>query len=356
MKLVGKGVYKIVSKPTFNFKIINLRTVTVETLSEYYYDILKEEKILIVDKYDNILFVGVIDKIDYNFSDEIMKLYITEYIGIIKYNSDLLGTEEVSPYVVEYTAETVTDIIEEILNGTGFTAGYIPSQTISSIEGKYLDRLEWLKLLNSNVVCGLDSNGNYTTNSVNIVSDERNTDIIVDYLTNTVTFGVRGCFRINNTSDVWIQKQINLDNYIVSIEQYTDKIFKFQRVVVIGKDNIIGSAYISTSNDTPVMVISDDSCTTEDACNLRAETELNIYQKIGSVTLKLESELFYNNIIEEGMLATISNPKNIAGEYIINEISVSNDDLTVTLGSPKQSLLSSLYDLEKRVNTIERWR
>lgn len=352
MKLVGKGIYNITSKPTFDFSINNIRKAHVEMPTDYYYDILKEEKLLIVDDNNQILFVGVIDEFDFNTSSGIMVLYMTEYIGIIIYNSDMLGAPT---YDVVYTSQTAETIATEILNGTGFTVGFIPPQTIDSLEAKKYNRLEWLELLNSNIECGLDSDGNYTTISGNIISGNRSTDIICDYKDLTVSFGVRGCYRQNNTSNIWIQKTLNLDDYIIEIDQYKDKVFRYNRVVVLG-DDVNGSAYVNTSTDIPVKVITDDSCKTVASCNLKAETELNLNQKLNSITLQLNSSLFYDNNIEEGMLVSISKPINIAGEYILNSINISGDDLKVTLGSPKQTMLSSLYDLEKRLKNVERWK
>lgn len=352
MKLVGKGTYQLISKPTFHYAITKIRTAEVEILAEYYYDILKEEQVTIYNDYNEILMICVIDYIDYNFDTGIIRLYMTEYIGIIAYDTDLLGVAEATPYVVTYTSETALNIINDILTDTDFTAINIPSQTISSLEGSYLNRLEWLELLNSNIKCGLDSDGYYTTTEASISSDERSTDIIVDYENNTVTFGIRGCIYNNN---VWKQKTINLDEYIIDIDQYKDKVYKYQRVIVIGSNDVTGSAYISTSTDVPVKVITDDSCADADACETRAQTELNLNNSISSITLNIQSELFYSNSIEEGMLATITTPLNIAGEYVVNQIEVSGDDVSVTLGSPKKTLLSSIYDLEKRVNNLERW-
>lgn len=352
MKLVGKGIYNITSKPTFDFSINSIRKANVEMPTNYYYDILKEEKLLIVDDNNQILFVGVIDDFDFNTSSGIMVLYMTEYIGIIIYNSDMLGAPS---YDVTYTSQTVETIANAILDGTGFIVGFAPSQTIDSLEAKKYNRLEWLELLNSNIKCGLNSDGNYTTVSGDIVSGTRATDIICDYKNMTVSFGVRGCYRQNSTSNVWIQKTLNLDDYIVEIDQYKDKVFRYNRVVVLG-DGVNGSAYINTATDIPVKVITDESCTTVASCNLRAETELNLNQKLSSITLRLTSSLFYDNNIEEGMLVSISEPINIAGEYILSSINISEDDLKVTLGSPKQTMLSSLYDLEKRLKNVERWK
>ena len=45
MKLVGKGVYKIVSKPSFDFSINNIRKANVEMPTDYYYDILHINRI-----------------------------------------------------------------------------------------------------------------------------------------------------------------------------------------------------------------------------------------------------------------------------------------------------------------------
>jgi len=353
MKLVGKGVYNITSKPNFDFSINNIRKANVEMPTDYYYDILKEERLLIVDNNDRVLFIGVIDDFDFNITSGVMVLYMTEYIGIIIYNSDMLGA--LTDYDVVYTSQTAETIATAILDGTGFTTGFIPSQTIDSLEAKKYNRLEWLELLNSNIECGLNSDGNYTTVSIDIVSGTRATDIICDYKDLTVSFGVRGCYRQNNSSNIWIQKTLNLDDFIVEIDQYKDKVFRYNRVVVLG-DDVNGSAYIDTVTDIPVKVITDESCKTVAACNLRAETELNLNQKLSSITLSLTSSLFYDGNIEEGMLVSISEPINIAGEYILNSINISEDDLKVTLGSPKQTMLSSLYDLEKRLKNVERWK
>lgn len=356
MKLVGKGTYRLTSKPSFYYAVTEVRTAEVETLAEYYYDILREEKIEIYDDYGESFFVGVIDYIDYNFEQGIMKIYMTEYIGILKYKYDLLGVAEVTPYVVVYTDSNPLYIGNQIFDGTEFTMSNVSPLTLT-LEGSYLDRFAWLKLLNSNVICGLDSDGNYTTVTSDIVSGERSTDIIVNYDTGYVECGVRGCYKPNAFYKyVWKQKTINLDAYINEINQYKDKVFKYKRVIVVGKDDVIGSAYLDTVTDVPVLVITDDSCIDESSCEIRAKTELALNNSISSITLSVSSEIFYDRSLEEGMLATITEPINIAGEYTINQISVNGDDVEVTLGSPKQTLIKSMYDLEKRVNILERWR
>ena len=110
MKLVGKGTYKLTSNPSFLYAISELRTATVTILSEYYYDIMNETKLEIIDEFDNTIFIGVVDTLDFNFEDGIIKLYMTEYIGIIKYNTDMLGASEFVPYNKSFTSTSLLTI------------------------------------------------------------------------------------------------------------------------------------------------------------------------------------------------------------------------------------------------------
>ena len=329
-------------------------TMQVTTSSDYYYNFKYETGKLYFKKGNKILFVGVIDKMDYNFNDGTLVIYMTEYIGVIAYTSDLLGTAPA--YDVTYTAQTVTTVSDAILLGTDFTMEMIIGNLVT-LEGSKLTRKEWLELLQNATECGRDATGDYTVNPGDIVSDKRKQDIIVNYDTDTVIFGVKGCYRpdITATGYVWIQKKLDITNYILKYDELSDKVFKTQRIVVIGKDPVYGSAYITTATDVPVEVIVDESCQTNGACEVRAASELNLRYKNDSLGIEVDPNLYYNGEIEVGMQVTITTPVLFKNDYNIVEINIAKDKVTLILGSPVKRLLTSLTEMNERIKRLEKW-
>lgn len=329
-------------------------TMQVTTSSDYYYNFKYETGKMYFKKGNKTLFIGVIDKMDYNFGDNTLIIYMTEYVGIIAYTSDLLGTAPA--YDVEYTSATQATILDNILAGTDFTRDMIQGDLISPT-GSKLTRKEWLELLLKETQCGRDADGNYTVDSTDIISDKRNQDIIVNYDDNTVLFGVKGCYRpdITATGYVWIQKTMDITNYIIDYDELVDRVFKTKRVIVIGKDPAYGAAYVDTATDVPVEVISDESCQTNTACEVRAESELNLRYKNDSLGIEVNPSLYYNNEIEVGMQVSITSPMLFSNDYDIVEIQVTQDKVNLILGSPAQHLLTSLTEMNERIKKLERW-
>jgi len=335
-------------------KVGAFTTMKVTTSSDYYYNFKYETGKIYFKHGNKILFIGVIDKMDYNFGDVTLDIYMTEYIGIVAYTSDLLGTAPA--YDVTYTTIAQATILTDILVGTDFSNDMIIGDAVT-LEGSKLTRKEWLELLQNATLCGRDSDGNYTVLAVNIVSDKRKQDIIVDYDDYNVLFGLKGCYRpdVTSTGYVWIQKKIDITDYILDFDELTSKVFKTKRIIVIGKSPAYGSAYVDTSTDVPVEVITDESCQTNTACEVRAESELNLRYKNDSLGVYIDPSLYYNGEIEVGMQVSITTPLLFKNEYNIVEIHVTKDKVKIMLGSPIYRLLTSLSELNDRVKKLERW-
>lgn len=350
--LRGTTDYKIIG-----FKIdekkSDLNTCKITTLSKYFYNFFNEtgKMKLIID--NNVKFIGYIDKLDYNFNDGTLSLSLTEYVNKLKYTEDLFGSAPT--YEFEYIDTAAPTIMADILSGTEFSIGYCPNQTIETISGNKLDKIEVLKLLNNNIECGLDADGNYTTNKSNIVSDTRTPDIIVDYKEMKVYIGLKGCYKLSPDSEVFTQFKINIDDYIIDIDELQEDIRKVKRVIVIGKDDVYGSAYITSATDVPVKVINDNSCEDTASCSKRAEDELNTIYKQSSIGIKIQPEKYYDNSVMLGMKVILTSPKEIANEYTISEISANYGSVSVTLGRPKERLLTSLTKMSDRIHKLERW-
>lgn len=350
--LTGLKDYPIIDYE-INESVGKLTTMRVTTLSDYYYDFKYETGKIYFKKDNKILFTGVIDNMDYNFEDGTLVIYMTEYVGIIAYTSDLLGTGPT--YDVTYTSAAASTIASAIFNGTDFNVDTIVGNNIPSMKGSKLTRKEWLEMLLDALICGRDANGNYTVFPANIISDQRKQDIIVDYDDNTVIFGVKGCYRPDITGYVWIQKKINIDKYIIGFNELRDKVYKTKRVIVIGKNGVYGSAYMNTSTDVPVEVITDNSCQDATACNKLAESELNLRYKNNSLTVSVDPSLYYNGNIEVGMRVIITTPLIFSNDYDVIEIKATNDNVELILGSPATHLISTLIGMNDRIKKIERW-
>jgi hypothetical protein len=331
-------------------------TMKVELSPQYYYNIKYETgKVKLIRDGKN-LFTGVVCNIDYDYDGQNLYITLKEYIYVLKYKYDLYKVS--SSYDISLTSYSANTLATDILSGTIFSLNYIYDTTIDAIQGNKLNLPEWLQLTAQTMYCGLDALGDYTTNPTNIVSNKRTQDIIVDYDNDSVTFGVKGCYRkdVSSNPDIFTQKVLNIDDYILKIDELQDKVYKTQRVIVIGNtESISGSAYITSDTDVPVEVIRDSSCADEEACKKRAEEELNLRYSIESLNIEVEPNLYFDNNIEVGMKIIITNPALFNNEYLLTEIDVTEDSLVLTLGSPKQRLLTSLNELNERVRKLERW-
>lgn len=349
--LRGTTDYKVIDY-SIEEKIGEYKICKIKTLASYFYNFLNENKRLYLIKNNKIVFIGIIDTMDYNFEEGVLSLVLYDYIVSIKYKNDLLG--DAPSYVVTYSASLSDNILSDILSGTEFTMEYCPSQSIDSITGDRLDRSEWLMLLKQNITCGLDINGNYTTNASNIVSDEQEVDILTNYTDMTVTMGVAGCYRESKTSEVWKKLKLKIDDYIDKIDELQYNIHDYKRIIVVGKNDVYGSAYLYSALDLPVKVIVDTSCETSTACVKKANTELNKIYKEKTIGLTVKPELYYNNEIQLGMSVVTERPI-IIGEYTVTEIKATSTSVSLTLGRPKKRFITSLYDIEKRVSKMEKW-
>lgn len=353
--LEGFSEYYIVDY-SIKHKIGDFDYLSVEISPQYFYNIKYETGKVKLIQDGKTLFTGVVTDIDYNYSDGTLFIKLTEYIKILSYLYDLFGSSPA--YSQSYSSTGANTIATAILNSTIFSLESIYDVTITKIEGVKLDRFEWLRLLADNMECGLDANGDYTTNPTNIVSNERNQDIIVNYIDDEVTFGVKGCYRksISGEPYIWTQKVLTIDDYIEEIDELQDSVYKTKRIIVIGNDETIyGSAYVTSATDVPVEVITDTSCMDEASCIKRAQDELNMRYSIDSLSIKVTPKLYYDGNIEVGMKIIINEPYLFNNEYLLSGIDVTSDSVSLTLGSPKKRLITSLNELNKRVRKLERW-
>ena len=148
-------------------------------------------------------------------------------------------------------------------------------------------------------------------------------------------------------------KTCDITNAIIDIPEIEINVNPTQKVIVIGKNGITGEASVGTS---PTIVITDDSCADAAACEKRAKDELSKQNKLASLTINVDPDLFYSKAIELGCHVTISEPAFIAGTYEIIEMEITQEKCSITLDRPKKRLETILDDLKRRVNLIERWR
>jgi hypothetical protein len=349
MKAVLRGLRDYnVNSYTVTLKSNEKKYCVVTISAKDYYTLQSEsELMLIVDGME--IFTGIINKINFDYLNNKYNITLDELAYKLAVDYDLL--KDAVDYDVSYTSATSTTILTDILTDTSFTVGYVPAQTIALIEGNKLNRYEWLRLLADNCVCGLDVNGKYTTDSANIVSEQTACDVWT--VGNEIFIGVNGCTRSNKTSHVWSKKTCDITNAIIDIPEIEINVNPTQKVIVIGKDGIIGEASVGTS---PTIVITDDSCADAAACEKRAKDELSKQNKLASLTINVEPDLFYSKVIELGCHVTISEPAFIAGTYEIIEMEITQEKCSITLDRPKKRLETILDDLKRRVNLIERWR
>lgn len=327
----------------------NEKKYCVVTVSAKDYYTLQTEKQLMLIVNNSEVFSGVINKINFDYLNNKYKITLDEYACILATDYDLMSKS--SSYDITYTNTGSNTIFTELLSGTALLEGYTPAQTITKLEGNKLNRYEWLRLLADNCMCGLASNGKYTTVTSEIVSEQTACDLWT--VGNEVFIGVNGCTRSNKTSHSWTKKTCNITNFIEDIPELEINVNPVQKVVVIGKNNVSGTASIGSH---PTVVITDTSCVDVAACERRAKDELHKQNKIASLTINVNPDLFYSKAIELGCVATIDEPAFIAGDYEVLEIEVTNEKCSITLDKPKKRLDTILDDIKRRINLMERWR
>jgi len=349
MKAVLRGLRDYnVNSYTVTLKSNEKKYCVVTISAKDYYTLQSEsELMLIVDGME--IFTGVINKINFDYLNNKYNITLDELAYKLSFDYDLMSKN--ASFDITYTSTTSNIILSEILANTAFTVGYVPIQTIPELKGDKLNRYEWLRLLAENCVCGLDVNGKYTTDSANIVSDQTACDVWM--VGSEVFIGVNGCTRSNKSSHVWSKKTCDITNAIIDIPEIEINVNPTQKVIVIGKNGITGEASVGTS---PTIVITDDSCADAAACEKRAKDELSKQNKLASLTINVEPDLFYSKVIELGCHVTISEPAFIADTYEIIEMDITHEKCSITLDRPKKRLETILDDLKRRMNLIERWR
>ncbi len=348
MILRGTRDYRV-SDYTIKEKTNGFQECLVELDSEHYYTFLSETGILRLIR-DNVeIFVGVTDDIcDFDFSKLTITIKLTDEIGIIKFSSDLL--EKTGSNIITYTSESSQTILTDILDGTGYTIGYCPDQTIAKLEGSYLNRKEWLELLLENVYFGLDSSNNYTTVYSNIASEQTLCDVWVK--NDKVYIGVAGTLRSNDASEIWNPKLTNITNYIQSIPELKENMRQYKKVIVIGNSNtIVGIA----GSGVPVKVETDSKCTDATMAEERAKSILAEETKTQSITLDVDPDLFYSKIVEIGSWVIIDEPLYISGTYRIVELEVKPDSLSLTLDKPSLRFFKDYNNIKRKVEFDTRW-
>jgi hypothetical protein len=349
MKTILRGLrdYNVVSY-TITLKSNEKKFAVVTVSASDYYTLQNESDLMIIVGGMEI-FTGVINKINFDYLDNKYNITLDEPACALATDYDLMSKS--GSYDITYSSTPSTTIMTELLADTTFFTGYVPSQTITKIQGNNLNRYEWLRLLADNCICGLDANGKYTTVADDIVDEHSACDIWT--VGNEIFIGINGCTRNNKSSHIWTKKTCNITNSIIDIPEIEISVKPVQKVVVIGKDNITGSASIG---DHPVSVITDTSCVDVAACEKRAKSELSRLNKLASLTLNIDPDLFYSKTVELGCLVTITEPAFIADTYEVVEMEITNEKCSVTLNRPKKRLETILDDLKNRINLIERWR
>jgi hypothetical protein len=349
MKAVLRGLRDYnVNSYTVTLKSNEKKYCVVTISAKDYYTLQSEsELMLIVDGME--IFTGVINKINFDYLNNKYNITLDELAYKLSFDYDLMSKS--ASFDITYTTTSSDIILSEIIADTAFTVGYVPIQIIPELKGDKLNRYEWLRLLAENCVCGLDVNGKYTTDSANIVSDQTACDVWT--VGSEVFIGVNGCTRSNKISHVWSKKTCDITNAIIDIPEIEINVNPTQKVIVIGKDGITGEASVGTS---PTIVITDDSCADAAACEKRAKDELSKQNKLASLTINVDPDLFYSKVIELGCHVTISEPAFIADTYEIIELDITHEKCSITLDRPKKRLETILDDLKRRMNLIERWR
>ena len=349
MKAVLRGLRDYnVNSYTVTLKSNEKKYCVVTISAKDYYTLQSEsELMLIVDGME--IFTGVINKINFDYLNNKYNITLDELAYKLSFDYDLMSKS--ASFDITYTTTSSDIILSEIIADTAFIVGYVPIQTIPELKGDKLNRYEWLRLLADNCVCGLDANGKYTTDSANIVSEQTACDVWT--VGNKIYIGVNGCTRSNKTSHTWNKKTCDITNAIIDIPEIEVNVHPVQKVIVIGKNNISGEASVGTN---PTIVITDDSCTDVAACVKRAKDELSKQNKLASLTINIDPDLFYSKAIELGCHVTISEPAFIAGTYEIIEMEITHEKCSITLDRPKKRLETILDDLKRRMNLIERWR
>lgn len=349
MKAVLRGLRDYnVNSYTVTLKSNEKKYCVVTISAKDYYTLQSEsELMLIVDGME--IFTGVINKINFDYLNNKYNITLDELAYKLSFDYDLMSKS--ASFDITYTTTSSDIILSEIIADTAFTVGYVPIQIIPELKGDKLNRYEWLRLLAENCVCGLDVNGKYTTDSANIVSEQTACDVWT--VGSEVFIGVNGCTRSNKISHVWSKKTCDITNAIIDIPEIEINVNPTQKVIVIGKNGITGEASVGTS---PTIVITDDSCADAAACEKRAKDELSKQNKLASLTINVDPDLFYSKVIELGCHVTISEPTFIADTYEIIEMDITHEKCSITLDRPKKRLETILDDLKRRMNLIERWR
>lgn len=349
MKAVLRGLRDYnVNSYTVTLKSNEKKYCVVTISAKDYYTLQSEsELMLIVDGME--IFTGVINKINFDYLNNKYNITLDELAYKLSFDYDLMSKS--ASFDITYTTTSSDIILSEIIADTAFTVGYVPIQIIPELKGDKLNRYEWLRLLADNCVCGLDANGKYTTDSANIVSEQTACDVWT--VGSEVFIGVNGCTRSNKSSHVWSKKTCDITNAIIDIPEIEINVNPTQKVIVIGKDGITGEASVGTS---PTIVITDDSCADAAACEKRAKDELSKQNKLASLTINVDPDLFYSKVIELGCHVTINEPAFIADTYEIIEMDITHEKCSITLDKPKKRLETILDDLKRRMNLIERWR
>jgi len=346
--LRGTRDYKV---NNFNIKqkTAGFQECDVNIDSEHYYTFLSETKLLRLIKDGVEIFIGtVIDICDFDFNNKIITIKLTDEIGIIKFNSDLL--QKSGSYNITYTSISSQSILSDILNETGYSIGYCPNQIIEELKGSYLNRHEWLELLLENIYFGIDSDGKYTTNLSNIVSDKTPCDIWVK--NNKVYIGIAGALRKNNNSEIWNPKITNITPFIQSIPELKENIRSYNKIIVIGnEDTIIGTA----GSGVPVKVITDNKCTNTSMASNRADAILTEENKPQSIKIDVDCDLFYSKILEIGSWVIIDKPLYIKGTYRIVEIEVKPNSFSITLDRPSMRFYNDYKNIKRKVEFDMRW-
>ena len=354
--LSGHGDYYIIDYE-INPKIGGLHTASVVINSTHYFNIKYETGMMTIYSGVRTLFNGVITKLDFDFDNSTLTVYLTEYLKIIDFNYDLIV--DTGSYEITYTSETIDTLLTVFLNGTIFSVGFVPAQTISELTGNNLSRIEWIFNMLEKTKAGIDANGDYTTTTGDIVSGEINCDLIIDYDALTVSIGVAGTTRYLTTANVWHAITTDITRHITTTPEFSDTLFKPDRIKVVGKTAagavVEGEAYITADTDLPVEVVYDDSCTDVAACETKAANVLNSYRKLSSLSIEVNPKLFDSGSIYLGQSIVITDPKELSNTYRLTEINATQDSVTLTLGNSKNWLVNQLRYLNNRVKNLERW-
>lgn len=324
--------------------------VTLST--DDYYTIKEEENDLKVIIKNRVMFIGIIDEtLQFDLDEGYVKIKIAHYLTKIAYNVDLMKSG--ASYDITYASSTSDVILADILDGTGFSIGYCPVQTVVNLTGEYLNRLEWLGQLMKYPLYGKDANDNYTTNYSLIASDEQLCDIWTDNNYN-VYVGVLGTTRVSSTIETWIEKVVDITSSVLKIPELKESVITYNKVVVLGNGVVIGIAK-NGSNEYPAKVIKDNSIKDNTAAANYAKSLLTESNLQRSMTIKIHEDMYLSGVLDLGCWVTLGEPSYIAGTYRIVEIEVVPGEVNITLDRNRKNFIRGVEELKDRVKTNERW-